>query len=99
MGHVSADKVLTLILSRSDNPKMQRDVEQFVKQQCACVKQKKPTVQQRDELFNINTSCPFELILIDFMHLERSADGQKYVMVVVDHFTRFAVCYAIKNKS
>ena len=80
MGHVSSEKVLALMRSRFYWPKMQRDVEQFVKHQCACVKQKKPTVQPKEELFNISTSCPLELISIDFIHLEQSVRGQEYMM-------------------
>lgn len=66
---------------------------------CSCVKQKKPSHDTRSPLMNIVTTQPFELVCIDFLHLEKCKGGYEYILVITDHFTRYAQACATTSKS
>ena len=99
MGHLGVERTLHLIRERFFWPHMQRDVEHHINKVCSCVKRKRPQKAVRAPLTSIVTTYPFELVSIDFMHLEKCKGGYEYILVVMDHFTRFAQAYACTNNS
>ena len=98
MGHLGTDRVVELARKRVFWPGMQRDVEDFIKHKCLCLKQRKPQRKKRAPLHSILTSAPLELVTIDFLHLEKGTNGCEYMLVIVDHFTKFVQAYPTRNK-
>uniref|UniRef100_A0A1A8SA02 Gypsy retrotransposon integrase-like protein 1 n=1 Tax=Nothobranchius rachovii TaxID=451742 RepID=A0A1A8SA02_9TELE len=99
MGHLGVERTLDLIRDRFYWPQMAKEVEHFVTEECECLKKKKPSKQTRAPLSPIQSTYPFQLVSIDFLHLEKCKQGYEYILVVMDHFTRFAQAYATKNKA
>ena len=80
-------------------PYMQQDIQHHITNVCSCLKQKCLKPHPKVPLQNLTSTAPFELISIDFVHLEKSKDKYEYILVVIDHFIRFAQVYATHNKS
>ena len=63
------------------------------------LERRRPVTHHEEPLQPITSSAPFEIVFIDFPHLEQSSGGYEYVLVIMDHFTRYAQAYPTKTKS
>ena len=99
MGHLGADRVIDLARERFYWPFMRTDITHYVNNVCHCLNQRKPTTHTRAPLQPINSTAPFQLVSLDFVHLEPSSGGYQYILAIMDHYTRFAQAYATRDKS
>ena len=99
MGHLGVERVLALARERFYWPHMRRDIDNFIHNTCRCLKQRRPNLPTREPLQPIVTTAPLQMLSIDFIHLEQSSGGYEHILVVVDHFTKYAQAYPTKNKT
>jgi len=99
MGHLGTERVFALAKERFFWPGMRADIDHHINHVCCCLKQKKPSLNTREPQQSITSTAPFELVSMDFLLLERSSGGYEYILVIVDHFTRYTQGYPTRNKS
>ena len=99
MGHLGADRVVELARQRFYWPFMRADITHYFTKVCHRLKQRKPATHVSAPLQPIISTAPFELVSIDYVHLEPSSGGYQYILVIMDHYTRFAQAYATRDKS
>ena len=75
---------------------MTEKVEKYLAQD-RCLHQK--AIQQRASLVNITTTQPLKMVCIDFVSLQQSKGGIERVLVITDHFTRYAQVFPTKNQT
>ena len=96
-GHQGVEKTLSLIQRRFFWPGMTVDVADWVENCGRCVRFKsRPHLAP---LVGIHTSEPMELVTTDFLKVDESSGGTKYILVITDHFTRFAQAVPTRNMS
>ena len=98
LGHQGRDRTLYLVRSRFYWPGQESDVEKYVGQCGRCIR-RKTLPRPSAELVSITSSQPMELVCIDFLSLERSKGGYEDILVITDHFTRYAQAIPTRNKS
>nr|XP_055049769.1 uncharacterized protein LOC129435994 [Misgurnus anguillicaudatus] len=97
MGHMSMERTIDLIRNRFFWPKMALAVEEKIKTCERCVRRKMPP-EKAAALVNIKTTRPLELVCMDFLSLEPDRSNTKDILVITDHFTKYAVAIPTRNQ-
>ena len=96
-GHLGMDRVLILLQERFYWPKMSDDVRLYIRTCDHCTRFKQEP--KKEKMQTITASYPLELIHLDFLTIGGKQDKRKNVLVVTDHFTRYAQCYVTDNQT
>ena len=99
-GHFAADKLLAQVRLRFWWSNMVLDVTQFCARRERCNSRTPPVPAPRASLGQLAASEPFEVVGLDILSgLPRTINGNKHLLVVVDHFSRWCEVYPLKDMS
>ncbi|XP_049329329.1 uncharacterized protein LOC111193656 [Astyanax mexicanus] len=97
LGHLGVERTLEHLRNRFYWPKMAHEVEQYVKNCGECIVRKSNSPRAAP-LHQITSSGPLDLVCIDFLSLEADSRGFTSILVVTDHFSRYAQAFPTKNQ-
>jgi transposase InsO family protein len=98
VGHLGREKTLELVRDRFFWPGMAVSVAEHVSKCSRCLCAKTQT-NQRAPLVNIETTQPMELLCLVYLSLEESKGGVGNILVITDHFSRYAQAYPTTNQT
>ena len=97
VGHQGILRTLSLLRKRFYWPGMQEEATQHVLKCSRCLRRKTPP--QVAPLQPILVTQPLELVHMDYLSLEPSKGNIENVLVITDHFTRYALAYPSKTQT
>ena len=79
-------------------PGLERDVRNWCRWCLTCAKRKPPHGKKKGYLKQTFANAPMERVAIDIVGpLPRTANGNEYILVVCDYFTKRVECYALPD--
>ena len=97
-GHLGIKKTLSKIRQRYYWPGCQSDVRTYVSGCEICLKRKQPTKTKKAPMQVVRSGYPMERIGIDILgELPVTENGNKYILVVSDYFTKWTECFPMHN--
>ena len=97
LGHQGRDRTTSLIKQRFFWPRMAKFIKGRVQKCGSCIRRKK--APGKAALVNITSTTPMELVCIDYLSLERSKGGFENILVITDHFSRYAQAIPTRNQT
>ena len=97
-GHFGVQKTVDKIKQRFHWLKIAKDVKYWC-EKCPTCNRHKTHARNRGALTPIYTGAPFERVAMDIVGpLPRTQRGNRYILTVVDHFTKHAEAYALPDQ-
>jgi len=97
MGHPGQERTMRLIRDRFYWPGVASDVTEWISKCDRCLRRKSKI--DKAPLVNIHTSYPLELVCMDFLSLEPSKGNFGNILIITDHYTKFAKAIPTKNQT
>ena len=97
VGHLGRDKTMELLRERFYWPFLHQDVVNHIAHCGPCLRRK--TLPKKEPLHPISVSKPMELVHMDYLAIEPSTGNIENVLVITDHFTRYAQAYPTSNQT
>uniref|UniRef100_A0A8C6M880 Gypsy retrotransposon integrase-like protein 1 n=1 Tax=Nothobranchius furzeri TaxID=105023 RepID=A0A8C6M880_NOTFU len=97
VGHLGVERVLHLARARFYWPRMAKSIEEKCRNCPRCFR-RKAVPQRAAPLTNISSTYPLDLVCMDYLSLEPDSHGTRNILVITDHFTKFAVAVPTKDQ-
>jgi transposase InsO family protein len=99
MGHQGRDRTLALCQERFYWTGMAKDIQLFITSCNRCNRSKAPHLPEKAPLHPIQSMEPLELVCMDYLSLEPSKGGYHCILVITDHFTKYAVAIPTSSQT
>ena len=98
-GHVGESKMIHLVRERYYWPGWKESVKEWCRKCRTCSTRKMAPPSKRAPLQTLQAGYPLQIVAVDILGpLPVTAQGNKYVLVACDCFTRWVEVYAIQNQ-
>jgi transposase InsO family protein len=98
-GHLGQDKVIGKLQQRFYWPGSITDAKHWCNTCPSCAARKTHPPRQQAPLNTITTGTPMQTVAVDILGpLPQTSSGNRYILVAMDYFTRWAEAYAIQNQ-
>ena len=97
-GHQGRDRTTSLFKQRFVWPGMDKFIREKVNNCGMCIRRKTGGGRSAT-LVNITSSSPMEIVCVDYLSLERSKGGVENILIITDHFSRYAQAIPSRNQT
>lgn len=94
---MGAERTFQLVKDRFYWPYMRTEVEGYCHACLRCI-QRKTLPQKAAPMGHLESQRPMELVCIVFLCVESALSGKENILVVTDHFTRYAQAYPTNDQ-
>ena len=97
-GHLGVEKTVDKLRQRFYWFGLREDTEIHIQSCITCQQCKNPPKKAKAPLHNVKTGYPFEKLGIDIVGpIPPSEKGNKYIVVLVDYFTKYPFAFPLKD--